>query len=42
MVNLSETSVTWKQTPDADKFWEYTDEFNALYSDAELGYVLAA
>ena len=42
MVNLSTTNVTWTQVPDAEKFWEYTDEFNALYSEKDLGYVLVA
>ncbi len=41
MVNLDNTNVTWTQTPSADKFWEYTDEFNALYSEKDFGYILA-
>lgn len=42
MVNLNTANVNWTQTPDAEKFWEYTDEFNALYSEKDFGYVLAA
>lgn len=42
MVNLDSTNVTWSQVPDTDKFWEYTDEFNALYSDTDFGYILDA
>ncbi|MDP2395951.1 MAG: hypothetical protein Q8S84_04250 [bacterium] len=42
MVNLSPTNVTWTQTPNSDKFWEYTDELNALYSEKDFGYILAA
>lgn len=42
MVNLSESTTTWTQVPDADGFWEYTDAFNALYDNKEQGYVLKA
>jgi len=35
MINLDSSNVTWTQTPDSENFWEYTDEFNALYSDTE-------
>lgn len=38
MVNLGGSS--WSQTPSAENFWEYTTEFNALYSETEDGYVL--
>ena len=41
MINLDPNNVSWTQTTEADWFWEYTDEFNALYSDAEEWYVLA-
>jgi len=40
MVNLDSSNVNWVQSPNADTFWEYTDEFNALYSDLEEGYLL--
>lgn len=40
MMNLG--GATWSQTPSADNFWEYTDEFNNLYSDVEKGYLLPA
>jgi hypothetical protein len=35
MINLSSGNVQWIQTPSSDGFWEYTEEFNKLYSDAE-------
>jgi len=34
--------ASWSQTPSADNFWEYTSEFNDLFSDTEDGYVLTA
>jgi len=40
MINLDPNNVNWLQSPAADNFWTYTDEFNALYSDSEEGYVL--
>ena len=40
MINLDPTNVSWVQTPSAEGFWEYTDEFNALYSDIEEWYIL--
>ena len=40
MINLDPSNVSWIQTPDSDNFWEYTDEFDTLYSDVEEGYVL--
>ena len=42
MVNLAGASVSWSQTPDAEGFWEYPAEFNALYSEDQEGYVLPA
>lgn len=42
MINLSSGNVQWIQTPSSDGFWEYTEEFNKLYSDAEEWYVLDA
>lgn len=41
MINLDSTNVSWSQTT-TEGFWEYTDEFNALYSDTEEWYVLNA
>jgi hypothetical protein len=35
MVSLDSSNVSWVQIPGSDGFWEYTDEFNALYSDVE-------
>ncbi len=40
MVNLDPASVTWKSVPGEKGFWEYTNEFNALYKADEEGYVL--
>jgi len=40
MINLNSSNVTWTQVPDSNNFWEYTDEFNALYSDTDFWYVL--
>jgi hypothetical protein len=40
MINLDSTNSAWSQTPSKENFWTYTDEFNALYSDVEEGYVL--
>ena len=42
MINLDPSNVNWLQSPAADNFWTYTDEFNALYSNLEEGYVLPA
>ncbi|MFC1797769.1 hypothetical protein ACFLY2_00880 [Patescibacteria group bacterium] len=33
MVNLDSSNVVWAQTPSAEGFWEYTEEFNALSDD---------
>lgn len=40
MINLDSDSVIWNEVPWSEWFWEYTDEFNALYSDTEEWYVL--
>ena len=42
MISLDSSNVSWTQTPGSEGFWEYTDEFNALYSDLEEWYVLNA
>lgn len=42
MISLDPANVSWVETPSSEGFWEYTDEFNALYSDVEEGYVLDA
>ena len=42
MINLNKEKVNWIQSPSSNDFWTYTDEFNALYSDTEEGYVLPA
>ncbi len=40
MYNLDESNVSWSQTPSSEDFWTYTEEFESLYSDEQLGYVL--
>jgi len=40
MVSLS-SGAEWSQTPSEDDFWEYTDEFNSLYSEEEDGYLVS-
>jgi len=42
MVNLDSDNVNWSMTPNNEKFWEYTADFNALYSDLDGWYVLDA
>ncbi len=42
MVNLSEGNVSWEQVPGSEGFWEYTQEFNSLFSQKDEGYVLKA
>lgn len=42
MVNLNTSKVEWSQTPDSKDFWEYTPEFEALFSEDQEGYVLPA
>jgi hypothetical protein len=39
---LSLGGATWSQTPSAENFWEYTNEFNSLYSETEDAFVLTA
>ncbi len=41
MINLSEGLVSWSQTPSAENFWEYTQEFEDKLDAKEEGYVLA-
>lgn len=42
LINLDPTNVEWTQNPSSQDFWEYTTEFDNLYSDLEWGYVLEA
>jgi len=42
MIALSPSEASWSQTPSGDGFWEYTEAFNALYSEDEDGYILDA
>lgn len=42
LVNLSPDLTQWSQVPSSQGFWEYTSEFENIYSDAEAGYVLEA
>lgn len=40
LINLNTSLVSWSQTPSSENFWEYTDDFENLYSDSQYGYVL--
>jgi len=40
LVNLSPDQTQWFQLPSSQWFWEYTSEFDNIYSEAEDGYVL--
>ena len=42
LINLDSQNVEWGQVPSSEGFWEYTSEFDNLYSEAEDGYVLEA
>lgn len=42
MQDISSGSASWSQVPDSESFWEYSDEFNALYDSKQEGYVLPA
>ncbi len=42
MVSLDSSSVEWMQTPWEEDFWEYTSDFDNLYSEDQAGYVLSA
>lgn len=41
-VNLNPDNTEWSQVPSSEGFWEYTSEFDNIYSEAEDGYVLEA
>jgi len=40
MINLNSNNVSWSQTPSSDWFWEYTQEFDSLYSQEDEWYIL--
>nr|MDD3720250.1 LPXTG cell wall anchor domain-containing protein [Candidatus Gracilibacteria bacterium] len=42
MVNLGGDKSTWSQTPSSEDFWEYTTDFDALYSKEQEAYVVPA
>lgn len=42
LINLDPDNVAWSQVPSSEGFWEYTSEFENIYSEAEDGYVLEA
>lgn len=42
MINLNPNLVAWSQTPSEEDFWEYTQEFDSLYSEDDLWYILKA
>lgn len=39
-INLSPDTSWWDQQPSSQDFWEYTSEFENIYSESEDGYVL--
>ena len=41
MINLWWADSSWVKSPSDAWFWEYSDDFEALYSDTEEGYVLS-
>lgn len=42
LINLSPDLTQWSQVPSSQGFWEYTSEFDNIYSEAEDGFVLEA
>ncbi len=40
IVNLGWSNTSWSQTPSGENFWEYTPEFEALYSKDQEAYVI--
>lgn len=40
MINLDPTNVEWTQNPSTEGFWEFTEEFDALYNEEDDWYVL--
>lgn len=42
LVNLSPDLTQWSQVPSSQGFWEYTSEFDNIYSEVEDGFVLEA
>lgn len=42
LVNLNSSQVTFSQNPSSDGFWEYTPDFEKLYSKDEEWYILKA
>jgi len=42
MLNLWQSNSSWVKSPSSVDFWEYTDTFNTLWSEAQQWYVLSA
>lgn len=42
MVNLGWDQTSWSQVPSSDNFWQYTPEFEALYSTWTEAYVVGS
>lgn len=42
MINLGNDKSSWSQSPSWEDFWEYTPEFDALYSKVQEAYVIPA
>ncbi len=41
MVNLGWDKSSWSQTPSSEDFWEYTQDFDALYNNEQEAYLVA-
>lgn len=42
LVNLGGDKSSWSQTPSGEDFWEYTQDFDALYNKEQEAYVVDA
>lgn len=42
MINLGGDKTSWSQTPSADWFWQYTKDFETMYSSGQEAYVVWA
>ncbi len=42
MINLGAEKSSWSQTPSGDNFWQYTKDFETMYSSGQEAYVIGA
>lgn len=42
MINLWSDKTSWSQTPSGDNFWQYTKDFETIYSAGQEAYVIWA